>query len=153
MAERQLRPAIVLKVALLFVCVVAAWGSGCKSTSMSQYISPRIEGRTLDARTGQPIEGVIVRHVVPGQVVDDPPRGGQAMEREPDIRTGSDGTFVMASQRDFELFQRSGWYAVTIRFQHEGYLTFRTNFTLVQATNTPKGEPLVKAGDIRLQPR
>jgi hypothetical protein len=141
-----------ISLLLLGVFVVAGALTGCKSAS--QYISPRVEGRVVDAQTHQPIKGVKVLRLTPGQDpdVDQAPVGDTALEQTPDIRTGRDGSFVLGSERDLELFRRSGWDSVTIAFKHPGYQTTTTNYTLVNAIIAPGGEPLVKTGDIRLVP-
>jgi hypothetical protein len=135
------------------LAVALAFG-GCQSMSPSQYVSPRVEGRVVDAQTHQPVQGVNVRWVAPGQDpdADEAPRGGQAMEQTPQVRTGRDGAFALASERDLELFRRWSWYSVTLSFEHAGYVSFRTNYTPANATTTPKGEPLVKTGDVHLMP-
>ena len=141
--------------ALPLGCVIAACVvAGCKSTSPSQYISPRVEGRVLDAQSRQPIGGVIVRRVKPGAeaATGEVPKGAQAMAQAPDVRTGKDGAFTLASDRSLQLFRRSGWYSVAISFKHAGYASFMTNYTRANATNTPGGEPLVRTGDILLVP-
>src|SRR5678815_1637610 len=143
------------KAALLFGCLIAACVvAGCKTTSPSQYISPRVEGRVLDAKTHQPIAGVKVIRVEPDlePAVDQALKGGQAMERTPAVRSIKDGTFVLDSERDLELFRRAGWYSVTLTFEHAGYASITTTYTVANATNSPSGEPLVKAGDILLTP-
>jgi hypothetical protein len=129
--------------------------AGCKSTSPSQYISPRVEGRVLDTQTHQPLEGVKVRRVIPdqSQTVAEVRKGGQIMEQTPAIRSRNDGTFALDSERGLEFLRRSSWISVTITFEQTGYESFTTNYSLVHATNTPSGEPLVKAGDILLVPR
>jgi hypothetical protein len=139
---------------LAFVIVAFAF-AGCKSSSPSQYISPRITGRMLDAQTQLPIEGVQVRRLKPAQDpnVDQAIKGGERIGQTPAVRTGRDGTFVLDSERNLALFQRLGWYSVTLAFAHPGYERLTTEFTLANATNTPTGEPLVRAGDIRLQPK
>ena len=143
------------KAALLFGCVIAAClVAGCKTTSPSPYISPRVEGRVLDAKTHQPIAGVKVIRVEPDlePAVDQALKGGQTMERTPAVRSIKDGTFILDSERDLELFRRAGWYSVTLTFEHAGYTSITTNYTVANATNSPSGEPLVKAGDILLTP-
>lgn len=135
---------------VIAACVVA----GCHSTSPSQYIAPRVEGRVLDARSHQPIGGVTVRRIDPGADVatGEVPKGAQALAQAPDVRTGDDGAFTLASDRNLQLFQRSGWYSITISFKNAGYVSFTTHYTRANATNTPGGEPLVKTGDILLVP-
>jgi hypothetical protein len=127
---------------------------GCQSASPSRYSSPRIAGRVLDARTQQPIQGVQVRRITPqdpnaGQTV----KGGQRLEKSPAVRTDSEGNFVLDSERILTLFSRLGWYSVSVAFTHPNYERLTTEYTLLNATNTRSGEPLVRAGDIRLQPK
>jgi hypothetical protein len=140
--------------ALLSGVLIAAFAlAGCKS-SPSPYIAPRVEGRVLDAQTRQPIGGVTVRRMDPGAAVapGEIPKGATAMQQTKDVRTGKDGAFAVASERNLELFGRARWYSVAISFKHAGYASFMTNYTPASATPTAKGEPLVKAGDILLVP-
>ncbi|HUL51442.1 MAG TPA: hypothetical protein VLU94_02535 [Candidatus Nitrosotalea sp.] len=128
--------------------------SGCKASSPSQYVSPRVTGTVVDSGTHQPLSGVRVRRATPNQQMDPnvPPRGGQAMSQESPMITGADGTFVVESVRDFVMFRKVGWYVVRLTFERAGYEPLATNFTPSQATTTPQGEPLVKTGDIALRP-
>lgn len=136
----------------LALAISALAAAGCKSTSPSQYTSPRITGRVVDAKTQQPIRGVQVRRLRPADPnVDQAVKGGQMIETSPAVRTASDGTFVLVSERNLTLFHRLGWYAVSVSFTHPSYERLTTEFTLANATNTPAGEPLVRAGDIGLQ--
>jgi hypothetical protein len=128
--------------------------AGCKSASPTQYISPRYEGRVVDAQTREPIEGAKVHRVVPkAPDVDQAPTGGAALKRTPAVQTGKNGRYVLDSERDLELFRRTGWYAASFAFEKRGYETFTADYTLANATNTPSGEPLIKAGDIPLRRR
>lgn len=127
---------------------------GCQSASPSRYSSPRITGRVLDAQTQLPIQGVQVRRVTPQDPnVDQAIKGGQNLEKSAAVRTGSYGSFVLVSQKNLTLFSRLGWYSVNVAFTHPNYERLTTEYTLVNATNTSGGEPLVRAGDIRLQPK
>lgn len=138
----------------LALALVALALTGCKSASPSQYISPRITGRVLDAKTQQPIEGVQVRRLTPPDPnVDQAIKGGQVMQQAAAVRTGNDGTFVLVSERNLAVFRRLGWYSVSLTLAHPSYERLTTEFTLANATNTPSGEPLVRAGDIHLQPK
>lgn len=136
----------------LVLAVAALSFAGCKSRSPSQYTSPRITGRVVDAQSRQPIPGVRVRRLTPEEPnVAQSIKGAQVIETSPAVRTGADGTFELASERNLALFQRLGWYSVTISFTHPAYERLTTEFTLANATNTPSGEPLVRADDIALQ--
>jgi hypothetical protein len=145
---------ILLSVLTLSWVMVACLSGGCKSTSPSQYISPRVEGRVLDSQSHQPIKDVQVRrHAADDNYrAEDPPKGGEMIKKAPAVRTAADGTFVLDSVRDFALLQEIGWYSLSLTFQHPAYERFFTNYTLARATNTASGEPLVKTGDILLTP-
>ncbi len=136
------------------LAVAALVIAACKSASPSQYTSPRIIGRVVDAQTRQPIRGVQVRRLTPEEPnVAQSIKGAQVIETSASVRTGSDGAFELTSERNLSLFQRLGWYSVSISLAHPGYERLTTEFTLANATNTPTGEPLVQAGDIPLQKR
>lgn len=132
--------------------IAAAFGGACKSPVFSRYVSPRIEGRVVDSNSHQPVEDVVVRRVISDEMyrVEGPAKGGAQMEKAPGVRTGSDGTFVMDSQRDLALIGKAEWYSVSLSFQHPGYEGYTVTYTWLDATNTAKGEPLVKAGNIVL---
>jgi hypothetical protein len=145
---------ILVSVLALSWVVVAGLSGGCQSTSPSQYIWPRVEGRVLDSQSHQPIKEVTVSRVGGGDnyPAPNPPKGGEIMMKPPAVRTAADGTFVMDSVRDIAFLQTIGWYSLTLTFQHPAYQRFITNYTLARATNTVSGEPLVKTGDIILVP-
>ena len=137
---------------LIATFLMAGCFVGCKS-SPSQYISPRVTGRVLDRRTLQPIKGVQIQRIMPApnQDLDPLHAGGESLQRPLSISTGPDGTFDVDSRKD--LFSPSGWYAISLAFSHAGYTTLRTNYTIANAIKTPRGEPVVNAGDILLQPQ
>jgi hypothetical protein len=126
--------------------------SGCHP--FSQYLSPRVEGRVLDAQTHQPLPGTQVQRVSekrnrnPAQ----PPNGAQLLMQHHVVLTADDGTFVVDSQKAVGLFHSVFWSAIRLSFQHDGYLSAVTNFTAANSTNTVSGEPLVKTGDVLLIP-
>lgn len=130
--------------------------AGCQSSPVlnSQYISPRVTGRVLDAVTSQPIRNVSIRRLVSDQnpAPSASAKGGQSLERVPTLRTGADGRFDLSSERDLTLFRQAGWYAVTVAFTRAGYERLTTNYTLASAVVAPSGEPVVNAGNILLQP-
>jgi hypothetical protein len=139
----------------LWLLLAAIALTGCKSVSVSTYISPRVTGRVVAADTRQPIANVKVKRVNPttGQHYDDPAKGGQKMESAGGVRTDQQGRFILESERDLTLFQQQVWFSVTVSFQRDGYLTLRTNFTAASATtNASDGAPVINAGDILLRP-
>ena len=139
----------------LWLLLAAIALAGCKSVSVSTYISPRVTGRVLATDTRQPIANVKIKRVNPtaAQDYDAPTRGGQRMESAGGVRTDAQGRFVLDAERDLTLLQQQVWFSVTVSFQRAGYLTLRTNFTVLHTTtNAPDGAPVVNAGDILLRP-
>jgi len=136
----------------LVVIVLGCMVVGCKS-SPSQYVSPRVTGRVLDASTHLPIENAKVRLLKqePPNVAT-PKKGGQVLQEPPAIRTAGDGTFDLAGRKSLRLFSRIGWYSVGLSFEHPDFRRYVTNYSIADAVKSPKGEPLVKAGDILLYP-
>ena len=145
---------ILLGAVTLGWVMVACLSGGCKSTSPSQYIAPRVEGRVLDSQSHQPIKDVQVRRLAAddNHRAEDPPKGGELIRKAPAVRTAADGTFVLDSVRDIALLQEIGWYSLSLTFQHPAYERFFTNYTLAKATNTVSGEPLIQTGDILMTP-
>lgn len=131
------------------------WLTGCHSLMVSSYISPRVTGRVLAADTRQPIADVKVLRENPDAQPDDrpPARGGQRMDSIPSARTDAQGRFVLEAERDLTLIQQQVWFSVAVAFQHQGYQTLHTNFTVSNVvSNAPGGAPVVNAGDILLRP-
>jgi hypothetical protein len=129
--------------------------AGCKSASLSSYTSPRVTGRVLAADTRQPLANVRVQRIPPAasQNSNDPVKGGQQLDSSFAVRTDEQGRFVLEAERALTFLKHSGWLSVTAAFQRDGYLTLRTNFTLLNvSTNAPDGTPVVNAGDIMLKP-
>jgi hypothetical protein len=139
----------------LWLLLAAVALMGCKSVLVSSYISPRVTGRVLDADTRQPISDVQVRRFNPTAqaTYDEATKGGQRLDPARGVRTDQEGRFVLDAERDLTLLQQQVWFSVTVSFQHEGYQTLRTNFSLANlTTNAPAGPPVVNAGDILLHP-
>ena len=128
---------------------------GCQSLTVSSYISPRVTGCVLAADTRQPLAEVRVKRVNPNASPDyaNAAKGGQKLESIPGTSTDAKGRFVLDAERDLTLLQQQVWYSVMVSFEHEGYQTLRTNFTVSNVTsNAPDGTPVVNAGEILLLP-
>jgi hypothetical protein len=125
---------------------------GCQSASPTAYVAPRITGRVLDVQSQQPLAQVTVRRLGDDQNRSrmEPRHGGQTLQQPPAFRTSVDGAFVLESARALTPFRTTGWYVVYVAFELEGYESKVIHYTLANATNNFKGEPVINAGDIKL---
>ncbi len=127
--------------------------AGCKSSG-SEYISPRVEGRVVDAQTRQPIYRARVTRISPRSTEPSDSfmrKGAQHLEDSYPELTDKNGKFVIDSERALVFFNQVNWFSVDLSFEHSGYDRFVTNYTLFNATNMPSGEPVIRTGDILLQ--
>jgi hypothetical protein len=135
--------------------LIAVALAGCKSATLSSYVSPRVTGRVLAMDTREPVADVKVKRVTPrkNRDVSSPARGSQSMEQTPTVWTGRDGRFALESERVLSVFRQPGWYSVAVCFEHPNYLRSETNYTTANVSSQSSGgEPLVNAGDILLFP-
>jgi hypothetical protein len=135
--------------------VLIAFGAavaGCSSVSPSQYVSPRVTGRVVDADTHQPIQGAQVRRADSTSRArsDATSHGGAALDDSTAARTDGEGQFLIPSARVLGPFGSAGWYSVTLSFERSGYGSVVNTYTLGNSTNTASGEPWVDAGDVLL---
>jgi hypothetical protein len=136
-------------------CLAAVALVGCESMPFSPFSSPCVSGRVLAADTGKPLADVAVRSGAhrEGARTGMPPKGGELLMAKAPARTDGDGRFTMETERVLTPFRSAGWFSVQLSFQRTGYERFRTNYsTLNLSTNSPHGEPLLDAGEIRLHP-
>jgi len=128
---------------------------GCKSTSANEYLAPRVVGRVFDSQTREPLAGVEVKRLSPGVETRStlPRKGGEMLLQRVSIYTGKDGRFVIDSERDLGFLFKMNWYSFDVSFECTGYEGLLTNYTLVNATNLPSGEPVVDTGNIFLHRR
>jgi hypothetical protein len=146
---------LAIAARVLTLAVLAGALVGCKSYSPSQYVSPRVTGRVLDARTRAPLPDVTVRRIDSdgGERNFTPQHGGEMMMQSPGVRSRPDGTFVLEAVRDLSPLHHIHWYSVSLSFERSGYDRLLTNYSRTSAISTPDGAPLITAGDILLQPR
>jgi hypothetical protein len=127
---------------------------GCKNRPLGPYVSPRVTGQVLSGDTGKPLSGVAVargnpeRYRLPGP----PPKGGELLLQKSVVHTDQDGRFILASERVLSIIRPAGWNELELDLTRSGYEHLRTNLPVELATNSFKGEPLLDAGKILLQP-
>jgi len=141
---------------LLAGVIVAALGAaGCGSVGLSNYTTPPVAGRVLAEDTRQPLAGVKVIRLQPGQSAEagSPANGAQLLLQGRPELTGADGSFVLPGRDYVSFIKHSGRWSVRLAFQAAHYATLQTNYTESDiTTNSPLAVPEVKAGDILLKP-
>jgi hypothetical protein len=130
-------------------------GGGCQSWTPSPYISPRVEGRVVDADSQRPLARVKIKRVWERSSYDtgEARKGAQTLERSTAILTDPEGRFVVDSERDLVLLRRTTWFTITLAFERDGYERLTVTYSTANvSTNSPGTEPVVEAGDVRLHP-
>ena len=139
----------------LALCLAALALPGCESMPFSPLISPRVTGRVLTADTRQPLAGVVVKSgaQASGYRSAMPPKGGELLIAGTPVRTDNEGGFTLDTERVLTPFRGADWFSVRLLFERAGYEPFRTNYSRLNlSTNAPRGDQLLDAGDILLQP-
>ena len=69
------------------------------------------------------------------------------------VQTDGSGKFSFEAVRALTPFRGAHWFSVQLYFECPGYQRLRATYSSPNvSTNSPKGEPLLDAGDIVLQP-
>jgi hypothetical protein len=129
--------------------------AGCKSHSLSRDGSPRVMGLVLAGDTGRPLADVKVNRWEQPEDVNRtvPHRGGERLMAPASVRTDLEGRFFLEKERVLTPFRSSDWFSVQLSFEHAGYERYLTNYSYLNlGTNSWKGEPVLDAGKILLQP-
>jgi hypothetical protein len=135
---------------LLFVLTLM----GCDSIGPAESTTQSVTGRVLAADTLQPLAGVTVSRVVPGQNIGTPDKGAQLLQQgRPEI-TGADGVFEVPGESSVTLFRRSDGWSARLMFRAPGYVSWQTNFSADTLTNqTDAGTTVVNVGNVLLRPK
>jgi len=133
--------------AFLPLCLFLA--TGCSKHTVSPYISPRVTGRVVNARTGVPLVHVQVAQEHRARATE--LKGGEQLLLPAPVRTDQSGLFAISSEQALTPFRTR----LTVRpliFDLSGYKHLRMVFLETETTNTPAGEPILEVGDIRMEP-
>lgn len=146
----------VVRMKILPLLVVAVGLAGCNSVGFFDSATPRLTGRVLDAQTGQPLGGVKIVRLTPGQSADagSPAYGAQLMlQGRPDF-SAADGTFAVAGTKYVTFIKPSGQWSVNLMFRAGHYDTLVTNFTAADdAVRSATNSRVMNVGDVLLQPK
>ena len=145
---------ILFSMLLLAVLVV-----GCDTLRGPNqgYIAPAVEGCVIDASTGEPVKGVLVKRYLerPGQKDPLDTRGATKLLQVPTDSTDSDGSFHIVPERGgYLLFEHPGVYELFLTLQRRHYEVLVTNVDLVKIKPFKTNNVLtVHVGDLPIRPK
>jgi hypothetical protein len=142
-------------VALVAIALLAT-GCGSLHGPSLDVTAPRLVGRAVDARTGQPVTHARVGRRLSGwrSATGGFPRGAEELLLlQDEVRTGGDGRFVLAGRSVALLFSLGDpGLDLDLSIRHGAYRAWRTNYPISALANDPT-EARIDAGEIRLDPR
>ena len=119
------------------------------------YIAPAVKGRVVDAQSGVPLEGVLVKRYLekPGQEDPFATHGASKLMQVPFATTDAEGYFFHDPERGgYLLFEHPGAYEIYLVLQCKGYTTLTTNIDLVKIKPVKTNDLLVvTVGDLPLE--
>ena len=98
------------------------------------YIAPAVEGRVVDAATGEPLRDARVqRHLKPPTRADSfSTKGAEKLRTAPTLRSDADGRFRIAPDKGgYLLLERPGVFKFTLVVRHPTHETLTTNIDLL----------------------
>jgi hypothetical protein len=137
-----------------FLLLPAGLLSGCSYLGLTSHVTPQVSGRVLATDTRQPLAGVKVIRVLPGQTPDpvNPPKGAQLLQQGRTVTTDANGFFIFPSSSYMTFIRQASWWSLKLSFQASHYAPFQTNFTTTNiSVRLADGTPLVQAGDVFLK--
>ena len=143
---------------LLTLTVILTLGTGCGSVKgpHQSYLVPAIEGRVVDADTGEPVVGARVQKLVGLQATKTTAfetKGAQQLMKPAAVKVNSNGQFNFKPEKGgYLLFNQPGVYSFKLVVRQKDYQTLSTNIDLleVKPIKTENG-PLVNVGNLPLQ--
>lgn len=133
--------------------VLAGLFTGCGSVGVFHAVTPAVSGRVLAADSRQPLAGVQIIRVLPGQGVagSQPAKGAERLQSGRPIYTDAAGNFILSGKTALIWWRPSGAGAVRLAFLAPGYVTGQTNL-IPPKTGVSPSAPNISAGDIWLKP-
>ena len=119
------------------------------------WTEAQVQGRVVDAVTGQPLHGATVSRVqkAPREDSGAGQHGAIQIQDRPTVAvTDKEGRFVLDPVKTAYLFLESyPTFEVVLRIQHSGHETLQRRMTNVTWTDR-KSPPLIQTGDLALKP-
>ena len=141
----------------LLLVVLLALGCDTLKGPNQGYVAPAVEGRVVDARTGDPLEGVRVKRYLEEPEQQDPlaTKGATKLMQVPTASTDRDGHFFIVPEKGgYLLFEHPGVYELFLTLQRKDYQLLQTNIDLVKLKPVKTNKVLtVHVGDLPLSPK
>ena len=153
MALQIIRQKIIVRLGAGLLLPGLLLVAGCSAFGPSECVTPQVTGRVLAADTRQPLAGVQVSRVVPGQNPGPPAKGAQLLQSGRPETTAEDGCFILPGEAFVTLFRHSSWWSLRLAFQSPGYVSFQTNYSAASFTNqSDAGASIINIGNVLLKP-
>ena len=127
--------------------------TGCGSVGIFHAVTPTVSGRVLAADTRQPLAGVQIIRVLPGQGVSGsrPAKGAELLQAGRPIYTDAAGNFILPGKTALTWWHPAGAGAVRLAWFAPGYVTGQTNL-IPPKTGVSSVVTEISTGDILLAP-
>jgi hypothetical protein len=141
---------------MLLLLVAVAGLAGCHSVGLFDSTTPRLTGRVLNADTGQPLSGVKIVRLLPGQSPNtgSPPYGAQLLLQGRPVLSAADGSFAVSGTKYMTFLKPPGQWSARLMLQATHNDMQVTNFTAADAAvNSATNPRVMNVGDVRLLPK
>lgn len=121
------------------------------------YIVPAVEGRVVDARSGEPLEEARVQRYLGKNTQPDPlaTKGAQRLLLVPTVNSDPQGQFRISPEKSGNLLlEPQPVYEITLVIRHATHQTLTTNINLIQIRPVRTNKvPVLQLGDVPLEPK
>lgn len=130
---------------------------GCDSIKgpNQSYLAPAVEGRLVDATSGEPLPDGWVKRYLGKPSKPDPlaEKGAQRLMTVPTVTSDENGQFQIAPEKGgYLLMTPAPVYNITLVARHQGYETLTTNIDLLKIKPVKTNKVLtVFVGDLPLK--
>lgn len=119
------------------------------------YVAPAVEGRVVDAESGEPLRDARIQRHLRQPTKTDPlaHRGAERLRQVPTLRSDAKGQFRIAPEKGgYLLLERSGVFQFTLVVRHSTHQTLTTNIDLIKVKPIRTNNVLtVFVGDLPLE--
>lgn len=143
---------------LLWLVCLSAFSTGCDTLKgpNQSIVAPAVEGRVVDAVSGEPLPDAGIQRFLRAPSKSDPlsEKGAERLLQVPTVSSDAHGVFRIAAEKGgYLLFSQPGVFAFTLVVRHPTCQTLTTNIDLLEIRPVKtNGVSTVFVGDLPLKP-